>query len=239
MVARRPPKKPKTMRALTVNEVLKQKKKVFPFEGAWADAFGQPERTGVWFIWGNSGNGKSSFTMQLCKELCKYDRVAYDSLEEGNSMTMQMSLMRHNMQDVSRRFSLLNAESMEELNDRLLKRKSYNIVVIDSFQYTMMTYKDYIAMKEMHKDKLLIFISHANGKLPRGNSAVGVMYDASLKIWVEGFKAFSKGRFIGSTAEYTIWEAGAEKYWGGEKDDGETEPLEAEQNRERENEKET
>lgn len=215
------------MRALTVNEVLKQRKKVFPFEGAWQDAFGQPERTGVWFIWGNSGNGKSSFTMQLCKELCKYDRVAYDSLEEGNSMTMQMSLQRHHMQEVSRRFSLLNAESMEELQSRLDKRKSFNIVVIDSFQYTQMTYRDYIRMKEANKDKLLIFISHANGKMPRGNSAVGVMYDASLKIWVEGFKAFSKGRFMGETAEYTIWDEGASRYWGGQRPDGDASGTEA------------
>lgn len=36
------------------------------------------------------------------------------------------------------------------------------------------------------------------------------MYDASLKIWVEGYKAFSKGRYIGSNGgEYVIWEDGA------------------------------
>lgn len=40
------------------------------------------------------------------------------------------------------------------------------------------------------------------------------MYDATLKIWVEGFKAFSKGRFIGDTGEYTIWGEGAEKVLG-------------------------
>ena len=42
------------------------------------------------------------------------------------------------------------------------------------------------------------------------------MYDATLKIWVEGFKAFSKGRFIGEKGNYTIWEEGANKYWGEE-----------------------
>ena len=202
-------------RALTVNEVLRKHCKTFPFTGKWRDAFGEPERTGVWFIWGNSGNGKSSFTMQLCKELSKYDRVAYDSLEEGASMTMRQSLMRHGMSEVGSRFALLDNEPMRELSERLSRRKSYNIVVVDSFQYTQMTYKDYIRLKERHKDKLLIFISHAGGQRPRGSAAVSVMYDATLKIWVEGFKAFSKGRFIGPTAEYTIWEEGAAKYWGG------------------------
>ncbi|NPD91681.1 hypothetical protein [Xylanibacter muris] len=201
-------------RALTVNEVLNRKRHTFPFSGAWADAFGQPERTGVWFVWGNSGNGKSSFVMQLCKELCKYDRVVYDSLEEGDSMTMHQSLLRHGMNDVGRRFNLLDAEPMEELQERLSRRKSWNIAVIDSFQYTQMSYRDYIRMKEHNKEKLLIFVSHAKGRAPRGSAAESVMYDATLKIWVEGFKAFSKGRFIGPTGEYTIWNEGVEKYWG-------------------------
>ena len=201
-------------RALTAKEVLTKKFKTFPFTGKWQDAFGEPERTGVWLIWGRSGNGKSSFVMQMCKELSKFGRVAYNSLEEGASRTMQMSLARHGMVDAGHRFALLNAESMEDLDARLEKRKSYDIVVIDSFQYTMMTYRDYIGFKTRHKDKLIIFISHASGKMPMGKSAVSVMYDASLKIWVEGFKAFSKGRFFGKTGEYTIWDEGAEKYWG-------------------------
>ena len=103
---------------------------------------------------------------------------------------------------------------MTELKERLARRKSYNIIVIDSFQYTQMSYRDYIQFKEQNKDKLIVFISHAKGSLPRGSAAEGVMYDATLKIWVEGFKAFSKGRFIGQTGEFTIWDEGAERYWG-------------------------
>ena len=68
-------------RALNVRDILSKKYETFPFEGKWREAFETPERTGVWFIWGASGNGKTSFVMQLCKELCKYDRVAFNSLE--------------------------------------------------------------------------------------------------------------------------------------------------------------
>ncbi len=201
-------------RALTVKEVLNKKRQTFPFDGKWADAFGQPERTGVWFIWGRSGNGKTSFVMQLIAELCKYDRVAFDSMEEGDSLSMRQKLVRHGLSKVGSRFHLLNAEPMTELKERLARRKSYNIIVIDSFQYTQMSYRDYIQFKEQNKDKLIVFISHAKGSLPRGSAAEGVMYDATLKIWVEGFKAFSKGRFIGQTGEFTIWDEGAERYWG-------------------------
>lgn len=202
-------------RALTVTEILRKKHETFDFSGAWADAFSQPERSGVWFIWGKSGNGKTSFVMQLIAELCKYDRVAFDSLEEGNSLTMCDKLVRYGLNSTGNMLHIL-CEPIDVLRDRLAKRKSYNIVVIDSFQYTQLTYRDYISLKEQCRDKLLIFISHASGSMPRGAAAVSVMYDATLKIWVEGFKAFSKGRFIGPTGEYTIWDEGAARYWGTE-----------------------
>lgn len=204
------------MRAYSANEVLMMRKKSFSFENEWRDAFSTPEVKGVWFIWGNSGNGKTSFTMQLCKYLCEFGKVAYNSLEEGCSLTMQNNLRRFGMEAVNRRFQLLDCEPTTEFSERLTKRKSADIAVIDSFQYTQMTYKQYLLFKEKHKDKLLIFISHADGKQPSGRSAKSVMYDASLKIWIEGYTAFSKGRFIGDIGKFTIWQEGAAKYWGSE-----------------------
>mgnify|MGYP000302557014 CR=1 FL=1 len=52
-----------------VREMLSMKFNTLGFEGPWYDAFRTPERRGVWFVWGNSGNGKTSFVMQLCKYL--------------------------------------------------------------------------------------------------------------------------------------------------------------------------
>jgi hypothetical protein len=201
-------------RALSVQAVLSMKKAIFPFENKWEEAFGTPERTGVWFIWGNSGNGKTSFVMQLCKELCKFGRVAYDSLEEGDSLSMQNTLRRFGMSAVSRKFLLLNCEPISELSERMNKHKSPDFYVVDSFQYTQMSYKEYIRFKEAHRDKLIIFTSHADGRNPASRAAKSVMYDATLKIWVEGYKAFSKGRFIGSAGKYVAWQEGAERYWG-------------------------
>lgn len=197
-----------------VQEMLSMKFDTLDFEGEWAEAFGAPERRGVWFIWGNTGNGKTSFVMQLCKELCRFGRVAYDSLEEGACLTMQNTLRRFRMQDVNRRFLLLDSEPLEQLSLRMDRRKSPDFYVIDSFQYTQMTYAQYIRFKEAHRDKLLIFISHAAGKNPDGRSAKKVAYDASLKIYVEGYRAFSKGRFIGPRGYYDIWPEKAEEYHG-------------------------
>lgn len=196
-----------------VRELMSIKYDTMDFEGEWFDAFSTPERKGVWIIWGNSSNGKTSFAMQLCKYLCRFGRVAYNSLEEGASLTMRNTIIRHGMLEVNRRFLLLDNESMDELSVRLKRQKSPDIVVIDSFQYTQMTYRQYIAFKEKHKNKLLIFISHADGMMPSGRAAKSVMYDASLKIYIEGYRAFSKGRFIGPKGYYDIWPEEAERYW--------------------------
>jgi len=201
-------------RALSVTEISKMNKKTFDFEGDFFNMLGNPETTGVWFVWGNSGNGKSSFVMQLCKELARFRKVAYNSLEEGVSLSMKENVIRNNMAECSRNFLLIDGESIEDLTARLMKKKSPDVIVIDSFQYSQLNYRSYIKFKEQFKNKLIIFISHADGKSPSGRSAKSVMYDSTLKIWIEGYKAFTKGRFYGPTGEYIIWLEKALKYWG-------------------------
>ena len=149
-------------KALSMVDLMRKNREVYAFEGALQEAFGQPEQNGVWFIWGRSGNGKTSFVLQLCKELTRYGKVAYDSLEEGDSLTMQNALMRVGMGDVGRRFILLN-ESLKELDTRLKRRRSPDIVVVDSFQYAHIDLKQYEEFIDLHKNKLIIFVSQADG----------------------------------------------------------------------------
>lgn len=203
-------------KALSMVDLMRKNREVYAFEGALQEAFGQPEQNGVWFIWGRSGNGKTSFVLQLCKELTRYGKVAYDSLEEGDSLTMQNALMRVGMGDVGRRFILLN-ESLKELDTRLKRRRSPDIVVVDSFQYAHIDLKQYEEFIDRYKNKLIIFVSQADGLKPWGRTAQSAMYSASLKIWVEGYRAISKGRYRGNLGYYTIWAEKAEEYWGNEK----------------------
>lgn len=201
-------------RALSVSDLLNKKYKLIPFDGEWHGAFDQPEANGVWFIWANSGNGKTTFVLKLCKELAKYERVLYNSLEEGASHTMQKAFLNAGLASLKRRLVLVS-ETIERLITRLDKAKSPNVVVLDSFQYTGLTFDKYMELKRRYPAKLFIIISQADGKQPSGRTAKRVMYDASLKIWVEGYKAFSKGRYIGPNGGvYTIWEKGAKKYHG-------------------------
>jgi hypothetical protein len=206
----------KAKRAISVSEILSYKPKVMNFEGRWFDSFGTPEMTGCWLIWGNSGNGKTRFTLQLCKYLTQFGRVAYNSLEEGLSYSMKLAIMETGMIHSSRRFVLLDKEPVPGLISRLEKRKSPDIVVIDSLQYSGL---DKLSAKKLTLDfpkKLFIFVSHADGKNPLGRTANSIKFDANLKLRVEGYKIpapisrFKKERCAG----FVIWEEGANEYWG-------------------------
>lgn len=202
-------KKPVNMKkALSATDIRRKSYETLPFEGEWQEAFGCPESTGVWFIWGNSGNGKSTFAIQLCNELARFGKVLYNSLEEGTSLTFRNKL---DMLHSDTKLQVVN-ESIADLTERLKMRRSARFVIVDSFQYTELTYRSYLAFKRANAGKLIVFISHADGRFPAGRTAKSVMFDASLKVWVEGYKAYSKGRFIGENGGvYTIWEEGANK----------------------------
>ena len=123
------------------------------------------------------------------------------------------------MHDVASRFLVIATESIEQLDWRQTQRKEPKIIVSDSCQYKTLSYKSYIQFKEKHRNKLSIFSSHADGKKPAGRAAVSVCYDASLKIYVEGYRAFSKGRYYGATMQYDIWPKAANQYWGNRNED--------------------
>lgn len=199
-------------RTLSAKQVLTIKFDTIRLGGGWDDCVGEIETTGIWFIWGNSGNGKTSAVVSLCKELSVFGKVLYNSREEGVSLTMQNTLRRYGMGELGSRFQLANM-SLQELDEKISQQRSPKFVVLDSFQFMGLTYKDFRAFCEKHKNKMLIFVSRTRGRQPEGRAAISAMYDASCKIWVEGYKAFSKGRFVGTTGEMTIWDEGAKKYW--------------------------
>ena len=200
-------------RAISVGQLLRKKFKTLPFEGKWKGAIGIPEANGVWLIWGNSGNGKTRFSLMLAAYLAQFGKVAYDTLEEGARLSFQRAIQASNFDIKPGQFVILNREPMKALVERLQKRRSADIVIIDSLQYSFLNRRTYFDLKAKLPNKLIIFISHASGKEPDGDLAKKVRFDADVKIWVEGYKAFITSRY-GGGEPITIWKEGAETYWG-------------------------
>lgn len=200
-------------RALSISELYNTKHSLAEFQDEWLGAFGKPELKGAWLIWGESGSGKTTFVAMLCKYLTRFGRVAYNSLEEGNSETLKLAFKRVKMEEVKNHIVVLDQESIEELKLRLRKPKAPKIVVIDSIQYADLTYKEYKQLKCDFPDKLFILISHAEGRQPEGRIAKKIRFDVPVKITVAGYRAFFVSRFGGGNP-ITVWEEGAKNYHG-------------------------
>lgn len=206
-------------RAISNKNVLTAKFEVAEFDGAFLASFGKPELRGAWIIYGGSGSGKTSFAMQVCKYLTRFRRVAYDSLEQGLSLSLQKAWERVGMEEVGNRIILLNKESLKDLRLRLAKKQSPDVVVVDSVHYWLgLKMSDYINLRNDFPDKLFIFVSHEKGGQPDGKLAQKIRYDSDIKIRVEGYKAFVTTRYEVAErgeggADFIIWEQGAQDYW--------------------------
>ncbi|MDL2254990.1 ATP-dependent serine protease [Parabacteroides sp. OttesenSCG-928-K15] len=204
---------------MSVYNILKKEYKTIPFSEEWIDAFGHPETTGIWYVSGKPTNGKTAFTMKLTYELARIGmRVAYFSYEEGTRYPFQDKIRRFNWRDVDRNIIIEDFEyrfiSFKEMGKWLEANKRVKVVVIDSIQRWDMKRKDLSELMLMAQSRLFIFVSHVDGKgQPSGAVATEIHRDAYLKIWVEGFRAFSKGRIFGSKGYYDIWKEKADAYW--------------------------
>ena len=123
-------------KVLTVANIVNQKIVRILFEGAWNDAFGNPQDKGVWFVWGTSGSGKSNFIIMLCKALALLGYKVFMNLceEETDDSDFIDRVQMQDMQEVANNFF---AKSYN-YNDTVLylkKRDSPKVVVIDSATY--------------------------------------------------------------------------------------------------------
>ncbi|HSW65212.1 MAG TPA: hypothetical protein VLH56_18170 [Dissulfurispiraceae bacterium] len=201
-------------RAISVSDLENFSPHLLPFTGAWYDLMGMPELKGTWLIWGDSGSGKTRFSLQLAKYLANWRRVAYNSVEEGLSESLRIAFQECGMSEMRRRIVLLDQEPINELIERIKAPKAPKVWFIDSLQYTGMNYLEYKAFRELfNSGRQLILVSHANGRLPEGRTANRIRFDAFVKIRIEGYRAFAMSRY-GGTSHYDIWPEGAARYWG-------------------------
>jgi hypothetical protein len=198
-------------RALTPKKILSKEYETLELSELWHKAFGEPEKKGIWAVCGHSGNGKSSFVMQLMKELSEVlGRGHMNSYEEDVRLTMKNLL---NITGMHKAKVTLIREPLEDFYQRAMQHKSAKFFVLDSVQAMRLTYKQYDMLKKIAEKKLLVLVLRADGKRPRGHLATDIWYDADLKIWVEGYVATSNGRH-NPGGKFIVWKEKAIEYHG-------------------------
>jgi len=199
---------------LTLRNIVDAKIPVFDFTGEWEDAFGKPQSNGIWYVYGNSGHGKTSFILMLIKQLSKFGKILFVSYEEGaGSVALQEGIKRLGLLNDNKRV-VVSTEHVEELEKRLKTMRNRNIVIIDSLDLSGIKRTDQIiSLKNKFKNKLFIYTGWARGKEPASRIGENVLYLANQKIIVEGYRAISRGRSSGERGYLTVWDKGATEYW--------------------------
>lgn len=196
-------------RAYSPKEIAKKTYKTLPWGGRWEEAFGLPEESSVWFVYGASAQGKSSFVMQLAYELTHYGQVLYLSYEEGVNQSFQERMLRFDLDKKQGWFRVVTNDTLEDLTERLKKRHSAKFIIVDSFQMAYWSYPETEALVKMFPKKSFIFISQVEKGQPTGKPARRLLYLADVKVRVQGFRAYCQGRFNPDSGNsFVVWEEG-------------------------------
>lgn len=196
-------------RAYSPRDIAAKKWTTLPWGEKWSKPFGEPAENASWFISGASASGKSSFVMQLAKELCQYGLVLYLSYEEGVNQSFQRRMGYLKMNEVQGKFRVVIDDTYDELIARLRKPKSPKFIVVDSFQVSDWTYDQCVELMKMFPRKCFIFISQEAKSQPMGKPAIRLKYICDTKVRVIGYKAYCQGRAIGEAGSYyVVWKEG-------------------------------
>ena len=68
------------------------------------------------------------------KEICKSQKVHYNTLEEGTKLSFKKALERSNIKSANSKFTY-QKENLTELTARLDRKNQAKVIVIDSVQY--------------------------------------------------------------------------------------------------------
>lgn len=203
-------------RALSVKNIYSQRFTTLQMEGAYQEPFGEPSDNGIWLIYGKEKNGKTTFALQLARYLSTKKKVLYVSAEEGVEMEFTRACSRAGITEKDRNLNFIDYEPLEELKERISKKKSARIVFIDNITI----YNDELkggtlrALQRDYPNHLFVFIAHEDdtGGAPYTSSGKLCKKLAKIICHVEGMSAQIAGRCPGGTV--VVNEERAALYYG-------------------------
>lgn len=187
------------MRTLSLRNLYAKKHETFPFQGIWKETMGEPEQSGLWLVYGAEKNGKTWFSLKLAEYLSSFAKTLYISAEEGMSKTFVEACQRAKLDHENKNLGFLDYIALEDLDEKLSKRKSAKIVIFDNITIYAdeLKYGGLKRLRQKHSNKLLIFIAHEERGEPYTATAKMARRYAQIIVRVKGLACFISGRCPG------------------------------------------
>jgi hypothetical protein len=153
-----------------------------------------------WMIYGSPKQGKTSFTVQLAKELSKIAPVLYDFAEQKLSSTTK-SLLQTLQADKCEELYLAEITNLEEL-EQAIGSGYFSFVVIDLIRELQVRPEEFRAFMERHPGVsfILVFSSNKDGSF---KGTQDWAHDTDCIVEVSDFVAEASGRL--GAGKYNIW----------------------------------
>lgn len=195
------------MRAIGITDFLRKTFDTFDIEGDWLESFGHLEKNFKMSITGGSGGGKTELSVRFVKYLVSKFNVKADyfSYEQGISKSLQAAIERNLMEEVKGKVMFIEKATFEEVIERLKRKGSAKIVVIDSQDYCDLTTKQFKILVDTFPKKSFIVISWAKNDKPKNQASKDIEYMSCIKVLVKNGKAFPISRF-GGNKPFVIFE---------------------------------
>lgn len=186
-------------RTLSIRNVYNKEYETLEIDGIWKDVLGEPEANGAWLIFGREKNGKTWLAITLALYLSQRKKVLYVSAEEGTGLAFRNTLVRVGAAAGDTNLHLLEYESFEQIDERLQRRRSPEIVFIDN----LTIYQDELKKSTLtnflarHPSKLFVFLAHEERGEPYTAAARLCSKLAKVRFHVKGLSCNVNGRVPG------------------------------------------
>lgn len=201
-------------RGITAKTLLNKTFKTFKFDGIWNEVLGEQERGGIWVIYGNEKNGKTTLALLLSEMLTNHENLNFVSAEEGTGFTFKQNLSRAKLDYKNTKIKFYEYLEIEELDKMLTKRQAPRIWVFDNATAYSDDFKTAVLrrLRRQYPDTLFIIMAHMEKNEPTTAMAKLAKKLCNVYFRVEGLTAFVGGRCPGGAI--TIDEQKAMLYHG-------------------------
>jgi hypothetical protein len=145
--------------------------------------FGNPPENFCMLVYGESGNGKSTWSINFAEYLANnHGKVLFNSSEEGLGETLKRKLIDKNSQYLD----LSQCKNFENLKAALPKKGKYRFLFIDSINDMNLTVRDLQELRAMDDKRAVIYIMQAT-KAGTYRGDVGFRHEADYVIKLENY----------------------------------------------------